>query len=155
MMTSVATPPAHAPSAAAAATPTARPVSLADRVAQGFVPLACVRGFRYFTRRRVSLSSVSESGLDAEVKGKKTLLVRLRVEGGQLAAACTCSAKLLGPARCRHVWATLLEADRQALLPSLRTTPKGLALVVLDLAPPQARSAAARPGPKRRRAKAA
>ena len=126
----------------------ARPVSIADRVAQGFAPLACVRGFRYFTRRRVALSNVSESGLDAEVKGKRTLGVRLRVDGGRLAAACTCSAKVLGPARCRHVWATLLEVDRQALLGSLRSTPRVLALVVLEVATRPARTV-----PKKRRSR--
>lgn len=82
---------------------------------------------------------MSESGLDAEVKGKRTLHVRLRVEEGRLAAACTCSAKVLGPARCRHVWAALLEADRQAVLGSLRATPRPLALVVLEPGPKQAR----------------
>jgi uncharacterized Zn finger protein len=98
-----------------------------------------VRGFRYFARGRVAFSNVSESGLDAEVKGKRTLHVRLRIDDGRLAASCTCSAKLLGPARCRHVWAALLEADRQAVLASLRTTPRTLALVVLDAAPKRAR----------------
>ena len=112
--------------------PGARAVSIADRVAKGFPPLACVRGFRYFTRGRVAFSNVSEAGLDADVKGKRTLHVRLRVDDGQLAAACTCSAKLLGPARCRHVWATLLEADRQVVLGTLRKTPRTLALVALD-----------------------
>ena len=111
--------------------PRTRAVAIADRVAKGFPPLACVRGFRYFTRGRVAFSSVSEAGLDAEVKGKRTLVVRLRIDDGKLAAACTCSVKLLGPARCRHVWATLLEADRQALLGSLRATSRTLALVSL------------------------
>jgi len=87
----------------------------------------------------VALSNVSESGLDAEVKGKRTLHVRLRVAEGRLAAACTCSAKVLGPAHCRHVWAALLEADRQAVLGSLRATPRALALVVLEAGPQQAR----------------
>jgi uncharacterized Zn finger protein len=119
-------------------------VSLADRVARGFPPLACVRGFRYFTRRRVTFSNVSDAGLDAEVKGKRTLHVRLRVDDGRLAAACTCSAKLLGPARCRHVWATLLEADRQALLGSLRSTARTLALVVVDAGTKPERPGAAR-----------
>src|SRR4051794_40317859 len=85
-----------------------RRVSLADRVARGFPPLACVRGFRYFRRGRVTLSDVSDRGLEADVKGKRTLHVRLRVDDGRLASACSCSAKVLGPARCRHVWATLL-----------------------------------------------
>ncbi len=131
-------------------------MAIADRAAQGFAPLACVRGFRYFARKRVALSNVSDAGLDAEVKGKRTLHVRLRVDGERLAAACTCSAKLLGPARCRHVWATLLETDRQGLFGALRTTSRTLALVALDAAPARDRPAAARPGPKRRaRAKAA
>ena len=130
--------------------PAARPraVSIADRAAQGFAPRACVRGFRYFTRRRVALSNVSESGLDAEVKGKRTLDVRLRIDAGRLAVACTCSAKVLGPARCRHVWATLLEVDRQALLGSLRSTPRVLALVVLEVATRPARTV-----PKKRRSR--
>jgi hypothetical protein len=119
-------------------------VSLADRVARGFPPLACVRGFRYFARKRVSVSNVSESGLDADVRGKRTLHVRLRAQNGQLAAACTCSAKVLGAARCRHVWATLLEADRQALLGSLRTTCRTLALVGLDAGPKPKAPAATR-----------
>lgn len=102
----------------------------------------------------MTFSNVSESGLDAEVKGKRTLQVRLRVDEGRLAAACTCSAKVLGPARCRHVWATLLEADRQAVLVSLRTTPHVLVLVVLDVAPKQKHPASARSsGTRRARAK--
>ena len=152
MTTSSLTTPDAAPSPEPAAR--ARTVSIADRVAQGFAPLACVRGFRYFTRRRVALSNVSESGLDAEVKGKRTLDVRLRVDGDRLAAACTCAAEVLGPARCRHVWATLLEVDRQALLGSLRSTPRALALVVLDVPTKPERSASARTGPKKRRPRA-
>ncbi len=145
------------PSLAAAPPPApvarALPVSITDRVARGFPPLACVRGFRYFSRRRVTLSNVSESGLDADVRGKRTLQVRLRVDEGRLAAACTCSAKVLGPARCRHVWATLLEADRQALLAPLRATARTLALIPLlpgDAAPGPKRPTAARAQAKRR-----
>jgi len=110
----------------------ARRVSIADRLSRAFPPLACVRGFRYFARRRVELSQVSEKQLDAEVKGKRTQHVRLRVEEGRVAAACTCAAKVLGPATCRHVWATLLEVDRQGVLASLRNTQRPLAIGVLD-----------------------
>lgn len=121
----------------------ARAISLADRVARGFPPLACVRGFRYFARKRVTLSNVSDAGLDADVRGKRTLHVRLRAEGGQLGAACTCSPKVLGAARCRHVWATLLEVDRQVLLASLRTSCRTLALVALDVATKKPKAPAA------------
>ena len=123
------------PPAAPRAAPPPRRVSIADRVARSFPPLACVRGFRYFARKRVDLVSVSEGAIDADVKGKRTLRVRMRVEGGRLAAACTCAAKVLGPAACRHVWATLLEIDRRGGFESLRSTQRGLALAAVEVAP--------------------
>jgi hypothetical protein len=107
-------------------------VSIADRLSRAFPPLACVRGFRYFARQRVVLSLISEKEIDAEVKGTRIQHVRLRVEAGCVAAACTCAAKLLDPPTCRHVWATLLEVDRQGALSSLRTTQRPLAIGMLD-----------------------
>jgi uncharacterized Zn finger protein len=112
--------------------PPPKRVSLADRVARAFPPLACVRGFRYFARRRVDLANVSEAGLDADVKGQRVQRVRLRVQDGRLASGCTCAAKVLGPAACRHVWATLLEIDRQGAFEGLRSTQRALALTALD-----------------------
>ena len=106
--------------------------ALADRVARAFPPLAVVRGFRYFYRKRVDLVIVSDGAIDADVKGKRVLKVRLRSAEGRLAAACTCRAKVLGPAACRHVWATLLEIDRRGLLESLRRTQRTLALSTVD-----------------------
>jgi uncharacterized Zn finger protein len=116
----------------APSTPPPKRVSLADRVARAFPPLACVRGFRYFARRRVDLANVSEAGLDADVKGQRVQHVRLRVQDGRLASGCTCAARVLGPAACRHVWATLLEIDRQGAFESLRSTHRALALTALD-----------------------
>jgi hypothetical protein len=112
-----------------------------------------VRGFRYFTRRGVTLSNVTDASIDAEVKGKRTQHVRLRVAEGRLAAACTCAAKLLGPATCKHVWAALLEVDREGALPGLRATQRILALGVVD-APPK-RPAAAAAGVTKKKAAAA
>jgi uncharacterized Zn finger protein len=86
----------------------------------------------------VDLVSVSEGAIDADVKGKRTLRVTLRVEDGRIASACTCSAKVLGPAACRHVWATLLEIDRRGAFESLRTTQRRLALGVVEAAKPAA-----------------
>lgn len=125
--------------------PAPRRVSVADRVARSFPPLACVRGFRYFARKRVDLVSVSEGAIDADVKGKRTLRVCLRVVEGRLASACTCAAKVLGPAACRHVWATLLEIDRRGAFESLRSTQRSLVLGVIE---------AAKPAPQTARAKA-
>ena len=114
-----------------------RRVSIADRVARAFPPLACVRGFRYFARRRVALAEVSETEVYADVKGTRMQHVRLRVEAGRVATACTCAAKVLGPATCRHVWATLLEVDRQCALSSLRGTPRPLAIGGLESPQPK------------------
>jgi hypothetical protein len=125
-----------------------RRTSIADRVARTFPPLACVRGFRYFARRGVTLSNVCESGVDAEVKGKRTQQVRLRVDAGRLAAGCTCAAKLLGPATCKHVWAALLEVDREGALPTLRSTQRVLALGVLDAPAKRTRPPAITPAPE-------
>jgi hypothetical protein len=111
--------------------PSKRP-SIADRVARAFPPLACVRGYRYFAKGRVDLAGVSEAGLDAEVKGQRVQRVRLRVEEGRLASGCSCAPKILGPAACRHVWATLLEIDRQGALDGLRGSQRALALAALD-----------------------
>jgi uncharacterized Zn finger protein len=97
-------------------------------VARAFPPLACVRGFRYFARKRVDLVAVGDAAIDAAVKGKRVQTVRLRVAGGRLAAGCTCRAKLLGPAACRHVWATILEIDRRGAFESLRSTSRALPL---------------------------
>ena len=125
---------------------TATRVRVADRVARAFPPLACVRGFRYFARKRVDLVSVSERAIESDVRGKRTLRVTLRVDGGRLAVACTSSAKMLGPAACRHVWATLLEIDKRGLFEALRTTQRGLALEVIEAAkaprPPRAKAPA-------------
>jgi hypothetical protein len=121
--TLVPTPPPLPPS------PPDKPrVSVADRVARSFPPLACVRGYRYFHRKRVELVSMSENAVEADVKGKRTLHVTLRVADGRLSSGCTCSAKLLGPAACRHVWATLLEVDRRGAFERLRTTARALTL---------------------------
>jgi len=91
-----------------------------------------VRGFRYFARKRIDVVSASEIAIEADVKGKRTLRVTLRATGGRLASACTCSAKIFGPAVCRHVWATLLEIDRRGAFESLRSTDRALALGVID-----------------------
>ena len=123
--------PAPPPPGPAAVVP--KRASVADRVARAFPPLACVRGYRYFARRRVALANVSETGLDADVRGQRVQHVRLRVHAdGRLASGCTCAAKILGPAACRHVWATLLEIDRQGALDALRGTQRALALIALD-----------------------
>lgn len=75
---------------------------------------------------------MTEHGLEADVRGKRAQHVRVGMVDGQLGARCTCAANVLGPPACRHVWATLLEIDRQALLPALRLSERTLALAELE-----------------------
>jgi uncharacterized Zn finger protein len=136
------------PAPAPAPAPAPKRVSVADRVARAFPPLACVRGYRYFARRRVALANVSETGLDADVRGQRVQHVRLRVQpDGRIASGCTCAAKTLGPAACRHVWATLLEVDREGAFDGLRDTQRPLALAPLD-APPKRKATKTEKAPK-------
>lgn len=134
-------------------------MSIADRVARTFSPLACVRGYRYYARQRVVLTTVTDRTIEAEVRGKRTQLVRLVVVDGRIGVTCSCAAKLLGPAACRHVWATLLEVDRQGLLPTLRELDRSLALVALEGPQPLRTSSGrsnakpAKPNPKPAKAK--
>jgi hypothetical protein len=122
-----------------------RRASVADRVARAFLPIACVRGYRYFVTKRVALGTRTASAVEAEVRGKRVQHVRLAVDEGRLATACSCSATLLGPAVCRHVWATLLEVDRQGALESLRATQRGLGLAPLADDQPRAQPRADEP----------
>lgn len=110
-------------------------VKLADRVARAFPPLACVRGYRYFHGNGVTMTTLDDSSCEADVKGQRTQTVLLRVEEGRLGAACTCAANTLGPAACKHVWATLLELDRRDAFVSLRGSLRPLALTGIDAAP--------------------
>ncbi len=123
------------PAAPSPPPPSPRRISVADRVARAFPPLACVHGFRAFAEKRVDVTETSDDDVEAEVRGKRTQRVRLRAQGGRLATTCTCSPETVGPAACRHVWATLLEVDRRALFASFRETRRALLLTVMTVTP--------------------
>ena len=130
-------------------------ISVADRVARAFSPLACVKGYLYYSKKRVDLVERSDDAVDADVKGARIVKVVLRITGGRLAASCTCTPTLVGPPACRHVWATLLEVDRCGVLSPLRTSARSMALEPI-VSPPSRRSPRASapppeaPAPRRR-----
>jgi hypothetical protein len=132
-------------------------IALAERAGRAFPPRAVVLGFKYFAGGGVAVLEAGERTLRADVKGKRTQHVELHVEGGTLAASCTCGASTMGPSACRHVWAALLEVDRRDMFAALRGTRAPMALVAATAtasveetapksAPPKRKSAESKTG---------
>ncbi len=146
---------------------------IADRAAGAFPPNACVAGFALFAARKVELTVIDESAVDALVKVKSPRRVSLRAAAGMLSIRCSCPAP---PARgeasstglvvgCKHAWASLLEADREGVLATLRRSRGALRVGTFDdpagpaTGPKKARAAketarAKSPPPRRKRARA-
>lgn len=107
-------------------------ISLAGRVGQHFDPHTMIAGFQCHTRG-VELSSAGRDRIDARVRGKRTRDVVLSVRAdGALAVTCSCPAQSYGQTHCKHVWAALLEIDRQGAFEELRGTRRALDLVAAD-----------------------
>ncbi len=84
----------------------------------GHVPaLTRARGADYFERGRVVALSARPRALHARVRGTWVYDVRIEFGDRGMEGSCTCPAGLQGP--CKHVWAALLEAERQGRAPAL------------------------------------
>ncbi len=84
----------------------------------GHVPaLTRARGADYFERGRVVALSARPRALHARVRGTWVYDVRIEFGDRGMEGSCTCPAGLQGP--CKHVWAALLEAERQGRVPAL------------------------------------
>ena len=73
------------------------------------------RGEEYFTTGAVQIDQGDEQHVTATVLGAREYYVQLRVKNGRLAVSCTCPFFQDNEA-CKHIWATLLEAERRQLL---------------------------------------
>jgi hypothetical protein len=69
------------------------------------------RGESYFRRGAVELIADTDTEIDAAVTGGELYAVQIRNEDGLLALSCTCPFADEHYV-CKHLWATLLEADR-------------------------------------------
>ncbi len=97
-----------------------------------------IKGFACHARG-VEILQTGRAHVRARVRSKRTYEVDLRAEGGRLLIACSCPARSMGIAACKHAWAALLEVDRQGGLEDLRGT-RGILRV--EPAPEQAPSEA-------------
>ncbi len=90
--------------------------SLSSLVKHQFDAGVCTRGFGYFAGGKVQVFG-QESGrsLDASVAGSRLYEVSLARERGVLDISCTCP-YFEDNGECKHVWATILEADRLGVL---------------------------------------
>jgi hypothetical protein len=77
-----------------------------------------IHGQDLFRTHAVRLMDASESHAQAEVADNRTYTVRLRLPApgvSRLSVACNCQS-FRGNVTCKHVWATVLEADREGVL---------------------------------------
>ncbi|HZM89749.1 MAG TPA: SWIM zinc finger family protein, partial [Blastocatellia bacterium] len=72
------------------------------------------RGQSYFDRGRVEISRGDKQVVQAVVTGSERYRVFLRVEGRDLLAECTCP--YYETSLCKHLWATMIAAERKGFL---------------------------------------
>ena len=133
-------------------------LSIAGRAGHAFTPHAMIEGFACHARG-VELAACGPSRVHARVRSKRVHDVHLRADRGKLAVACTCPARSLGLDVCKHVWAALLEVDRNDGLTDLRGS-RGPLVVEPAPSPPSGTHPAdaaapkdVRPPPKQAKAK--
>ena len=92
-------------------------MGIAQKVAREFADGVRARGQMYFVKGKVAVTSAKPGEIVvSRVAGTEAYRVKLRIRQGRLHASCTCP--FFGPQGepCKHIWATILAADDQALL---------------------------------------
>src|SRR6476620_3484697 len=97
-----------------ALTPMAR--SLAAALRADVSTTSRQRGDAYFRAGRVFKIESSAAGFRAIVKGSAAYTVTLALEQNQLEVSCTCPYFSGSFDACKHIWATILAADRDRLM---------------------------------------
>src|SRR5258708_30573421 len=85
-------------------------------LAKGFTATAKDRGDEYFKGKRVQIRKGSPTEVRAMVQGTDLYNVSLKWLDGNLAAGCDCTYFEEHGNLCKHIWATILEADEQGHL---------------------------------------
>ena len=94
-------------------------MTLAQRFSSSFTPALRERGNAYAATGKVSIVRGGEDRLQAVVRGSERYSVQLTVAHGSVAASCTCP-YASGGSVCKHIWATIIEADRSPYLMALK-----------------------------------
>ncbi len=89
------------------------------------------RGFDYFRRRLVRVTSGGAAELEAEVRGTENYLVILRRVGDNVESYCGCVYFLDRRLPCKHLWAAVLAGDAAGHLQSL-VPPDGVRALDVD-----------------------
>ncbi|HEY7087353.1 MAG TPA: SWIM zinc finger family protein, partial [Tepidisphaeraceae bacterium] len=95
-------------------------MSLIDSVADEFEPHVQDRGQSYFESGAVNVYSVTDRMIRARVEGSDTYEVRIQWDGEMVDWRCSCP-YFAEHDQCKHIWATLLEADHRGVLPDLES----------------------------------
>ncbi len=75
------------------------------------------RGEEYYRRDRVRIERASENELHARVRGSQTYEVELKLKDGTVSVWCDCPYFADNGVPCKHLWATILAAEAQGVLP--------------------------------------
>lgn len=81
------------------------------------------RGEDYFARKAVRVLFADDEFVSARVSGSRKYEVDLERDGESLVYSCDCPYFEGGFEVCKHVWATLLELDKQGILAKLASGP--------------------------------
>ncbi len=96
--------------------------SLTGRIGRQVAPPIRERGRAYHRNGAVKILSGDEEIVRAAVRGRRSYEVLVRVDLGDRALTCSCTCPYFtGNGRtCKHIWATLLEAEQRRLLGNAR-----------------------------------
>ena len=85
-------------------------------LAKGFSASSRDRGEKYFMGKRVKIRVGSPTEVGAQVQGSELYNVSLKWSNGKLAVRCDCPFFEEHGNLCKHIWATILEAEEQGHL---------------------------------------
>lgn len=95
-------------------------MSLSSRLLAQFSSQIRSRGANYYSRGAVHIQEISEDEVNATVAGSSEYWVSLRLEGTTLIVRCDCP-YYFDQGCCKHIWATLLAAEKKGFLSNLDT----------------------------------
>ncbi|MFN0119687.1 MAG: SNF2-related protein [Blastocatellia bacterium] len=110
-------------------------MSLSKLVIDEFDPVIRSRGMSYYNSGAVVIKTGSTTEVRATISGTELFRVQLRRKGKSLLASCNCPYADSYGAPCKHIWATVLEADIRGYL--LTPGEKGPLRVLLEDAEPE------------------